>query len=160
MLCFNTRSNKRMEEEPVKSRQMMEEELIADKWDETRLVISSKKAEVCNLLTGFICHPDSHSFWDLVCVFVGVCCSLHSSLAFSSKFCLLSIAINLNMQQWRKLWRFKEINPYKEYAIITVIHYVWILPFTLIVYRITCCLVLQTWQTPDNTQNWIETYWY
>jgi len=78
---------------------MMEEELKADKWDETCPLTSSKKAEVCNLLTVFVCHLDSHSFSDLVRVFVGVCCSLHSSLVVSSKFWLLSIVINLNMQQ-------------------------------------------------------------
>jgi len=37
-----------MEEEPVKSRQTMEEELKADKWDETHPLTSSKKDEVCN----------------------------------------------------------------------------------------------------------------
>jgi len=51
-----------MEEELVKSRQTMEEELETDKLDETCLLTSSKKAEIHNLLTGFVCHPDSHSF--------------------------------------------------------------------------------------------------
>jgi len=37
-----------MEEEPVKSRQTMEEEFEADKCDETHALTSSKKFEVCN----------------------------------------------------------------------------------------------------------------
>jgi len=45
---FKTNSNERIEEEPVKRRQMMEEELEADKRDETRPLTSGKKAKVCN----------------------------------------------------------------------------------------------------------------
>jgi len=43
---FKAHNNERMEEEPVKSRQMMEEELEADKWDEIHLLTSGKRAEV------------------------------------------------------------------------------------------------------------------
>jgi len=43
---FKACSNERMEEEPVKSREMMEEELETDKQDETHPLTSGKKAEV------------------------------------------------------------------------------------------------------------------
>jgi len=62
------------------------EELKADKWDETHPLIRGKKAEDCNLLIGFICHLYSHSFSDLVRVFVRVCVAyiLHLSFLQSS----------------------------------------------------------------------------
>jgi len=43
---FKACGNERMEEKLVKCRQMMEEELEADKWDETCPLTSSKKTKV------------------------------------------------------------------------------------------------------------------
>jgi len=42
------RGNERMDARPAKSRQTMEEELVADKRDDTCPLTSSKKAEVYN----------------------------------------------------------------------------------------------------------------
>jgi len=55
-----------MEEELIKSRQTMKEQLETDKWDETCPLTRGKKAKVCNQLIGLYDIWESHSFSDPV----------------------------------------------------------------------------------------------